>query len=106
MPTYQLPPPQPRKEEEVEKMPPPDDWARRISLPANKAIVEAVSVGDDVEVTVKGSVISVRATEDREYTDHNVEIIAEVVTVKTASTKEADEAFKEGFRQGQGRGLG
>lgn len=52
-----------------------DRWFRQIRLPVNKAIIDVVKVGDEVEVKLKGKVVSTEAREtERGKPRHEMEI--------------------------------
>lgn len=60
MPKYTLPPPQ-GPEQAVAEAPVrddysyPDEWARRITIPVDDAILAAMQVGGEVEITLRGT---------------------------------------------------
>lgn len=68
MPKYVLPKP---KKDDSEDMPVvPDDYARTIYIPSNKAIIDALEMGKVAEVTLKGKVVGLEAREGEDYSSH------------------------------------
>jgi len=96
MPTFKLPAVKKKKKSDA-----PDvsdmDWRRRITIPANQAIIKALKVGDAVDVKLTGKVIAMASNEhvDRP-SDSNFEV--EVIEVSAYSTDgSSEEDFKEGY---------
>lgn len=82
-----------------------DDWRRRVTIPINDEMVEALSVGEEVSVTLRGEVRGLSENEDRERKECNLEFrIARVdVNLPYDDEEESQEGFERGFKKGSHR---
>ena len=78
MPKYKLPQKKEGKEEKgnsLEAVEMDDMWRRMITVPANKDIIKEAKVGDEVKITLVGTVTEVASRESRDSSeDSRVEI--------------------------------
>lgn len=101
MPTYKLPKPKKPKKGNDRALAVDDDYRRRINLPANEAIINALSVGDSVVVTLHGEVERVENVEGTDYSDRSFSINVSSVEAypDDADKAKAKEKFDSGFKK-------
>ena len=109
MPTYKLPPEKKHKSHSSDITADdwqtaddwPDEWARSIQLPVNDKILNTLSVGDKVDITIQGEVTE---TSKRDSSDEKRRSITVKVSQVDAYTedydKKADMDMKKGFKKG------
>ena len=81
----------------------PDEWARRITIPVNSEILQSLSVGGDVEVTLRGKVEELsenQSASDAGRTSMTISITS--VDAESESEMAEEEAFETGFGRGKG----
>lgn len=62
------------------------EWLRRVRLPANEAIVNELSVGEDVEVVLKGTVLALSYRDSEKRKEGDLELdVAMIVTKKAGN---------------------
>lgn len=100
MPTYVLPKLKKRKESSndspVASSIENDQWRRQIQIPANSAILKSMSVGDEVEVTLKGKVTEITSKEGTEYKEQSFDVEVKSVSAYPNEEDEAEEAMQRG----------
>lgn len=72
MPKYTLPKPKKQKKSAGSlSIEPVDDleWRRRVSLPVNRAIIDAVKAGQNVQITLTGEILGTHMSENKDRTD-------------------------------------
>jgi len=104
MPTFKLPKPKKKAKREVEVAIASDEdmWRRRITIPANDAILDALAVDDEITVTLKGKVIGLRNVESKDYNDQNIEVEVSQVSAYPADSdaEEEEEGMAHGYNEG------
>lgn len=105
MPKFRLPEPKkPKKEKNVGLAETSMDmeWRRRVTIPANKAIINELKVGGEARVILTGSIISLASREHMDRpADSNLEI--DVSVVEAYSTEDSDDDFEEGYKEASGK---
>lgn len=105
MPTYKLPAEKKHKKD-TEAMAlnsvHMDDWDRRVTLPVNKEILDALQVGEIAEVRLRGEVIEARNNESQEHTSRTITL--KVSEVSAYGDDDAHEREEEGMSAGYKRG--
>jgi len=80
MPKYKLPQiKKDKREEDYPSVAMDDMWRRMITVPANKDIIKEAKVGDEVKITLVGTVTEVASRESKNEEDSRVEIEVEEV---------------------------
>lgn len=84
----------------------PDEWDRRIRIPVNEAIMQALQMNDEVSVTITGQVreLSSNASEDREA--RFMEVMIDRVDAYPADPLAEEEAAMEAAYNGDDIGMG
>ena len=88
MPKYVLP--EPKKSEGAELMDVGAPYSRSVYLPADAAIIEALEIGDEVEVTLIGKVTGLEARQREGESEDFNEFNLELKSVEAYSEKEND----------------
>lgn len=100
MPTFKLPPVKQKDDKDdmpqVVGMSDSLDYQRRVSLPGNKAILDSLSVDDQVEVKLIGKVIGTRSVEGQ-YKERSFEL--EITEVSAYETRGSDADFESGYNE-------
>lgn len=119
MPRYQLPPIRENEPAQAENttMPSPsgeiDVWERTVAIPVNKAILEALAVGGEAEVTLRGRVSGLSSSEQAEgrgSTTLSLVISSVDAYPENESMEEDDmdgeDVFEKSFNKARGRFTG
>ena len=93
MPKFILPKPKKVKKGEMGLMP-VDDFYRGVCLPANKEILAALEIGEDVSVTIRGKVTGLESRE-REGRTERQEFDLEIKSVEVDSMNEYEKMAAE-----------
>lgn len=99
MPRYKLPPPpSPRKDDApvYAESDVPDEWARRIHIPVNEEIIQALRVGEQATVTLTGEIYELSSSQGRDNLAIQVEVVDAYPGAEMGDDEEED-AFEEGF---------
>lgn len=103
MPTYKLPPEE--KEKDYDDMPETtgvDSYQRTVTIPVNDAILDELSVGDEVMVTLTGEITGLSKHESPDYESRNISVKITQVEAYSENDEEDNEKFKKGFDRGMG----
>lgn len=88
MPKYTLPPlkkSKPSKEAGLVGAYDDSEWRRRITIPVNRAIIEAVKAGQDVKITLNANLIGTQMAEHKDRpNDCHIEVSLSSVSVYPA----------------------
>lgn len=76
-----------------------ESYRRVISLPANTEILESLTIGEVVRVTLVGTVEALSGHDD----DLSFSVKAESVEAYPADMEDEDEAFESGFKRGHAK---
>lgn len=100
MPKFTLPPEEkPKKDKGMDVATPmTGDWQRRVTLPVNKAILDAVDTDDVVTVTLTGKVTR-EVSESGQYPEKSLTVNIDSVEVYPESQPRAKKAFARGFKR-------
>lgn len=92
--SYKLPKPKKSEQEENEPMPVDEiAYMRRVRIPVSKEQVQALNVGDDETVTLKGVV---KELESRESEDQGFnELVIEVAEVEVSASNEFEKLAED-----------
>lgn len=103
MPRFKLPP-EPKAEPANKEMAVSSDdgYRRRIHLPVNEAILDAVKVDDEVVVTLRGAVMETRKEDSADHNERDLTVKVTEVEVYQESDEMAEEEFRKGYRRGAG----
>lgn len=71
------------------------DWRRRVTIPANNEIVSEASVGSEVVITLKGTVIGLSAREHEKQSYADLDVDLSEVSVTSAGNEFAELAEDE-----------
>jgi len=98
VPKYKLPPPQ-GPEQAVEApvrvdYSYPDEWARRITIPVDDAILAAMQVGGEVEITLKGTLDEL-TNSDSTVSGGRKNITVSITEVEAYMEDGAEEEYEE-----------
>lgn len=107
MPRFTFPKLKPRKRDEYPEIAMsdsdqqfPGEWERTLHIPINKAILDRLNVGDEVEVSLYGVVEGLQNDERVEGPDRTM-LTLEVKAVEAYSEEEeAEEEMERGFNRG------
>jgi len=77
-----------------------DSWNRRIQLPVNQEILDAVKTGDKVTVTLIGEIEGTRDQNSKDFKEKNITLNITSVDVMTKDEEKAksEEDFKRGYK--------
>lgn len=100
MPKYKLPPE--KKGDDKKSEAPisgagPSEYQRRITVPVNQEILDAVQTGQMVEVTLMAEVIGTRSNESPDYSDRSVELKIGSVEIYPESEDDEDAGMRAGY---------
>lgn len=103
MPTYKLPKPK-KRDEEVKTEPASidgdmDDYRRRITIPVNDAILDALQIDEEVTVTLSGTLTGMAKTINEHYKEKSI-----TITVTEVSAYSSDESEEMGMEAGYEEG--
>lgn len=88
MPKYILPPPGKEKEKPV-PVETYDEWRRRVTIPVNKEILEALEVGASATVTLTSKVVGLSDNErEGEQSNRSVDLLIKSVEVPSTNVFE------------------
>ena len=99
--TYTLPPMKGNKEEEDTPMIDgggtyPDSWDRRVNIPIDRALLDELDVGGDVEIILNGRIIQL-SDQQQEEGNNRTSLELEITQVKSGGMD--DELFEAGFNR-------
>lgn len=102
MPTYTLPKEKKRKDVKAGEaaVDSPDEYQRRVSFPVNTKILESVTIGDVVKVTLLGEVVDASKHDSTDHKSRNISVKMSSVEVYPESEEEAEKGFQKGFKRG------
>lgn len=75
----------------------PDSYDRRIRFPVSPEMLQGMSVGDEVTVTITGTVKSTSQTADDGENRNYLEVMASGVEAYSDMDMDTDEEFASGF---------
>lgn len=100
MPKYTLPKEKKKRDEEQESVGiSTDSFHRHVSLPVNKEILEEVSTGDKVTVTLEAEVESTVDREGADYQDRSIGLKLFSVDVYPDEDSKAKKEFSAGYKK-------
>lgn len=99
MPKFKLPKPKASKQDDApQAVGSPVEWRRRLTIPANDAILASADIDDEVTVTLKAKVIGLRNVESKDHNDQNIEVeITEISVYPTDDDAEQERGMKHGY---------
>lgn len=102
MPKYKLPPLKKPKSKEAKEMAGcdnyyDDEWRRKIRLPANNEILEALTIDEEVTVTLRGKVCELQSRESDNQSKIEFEVIVSEVEAYPNTKDEANKSMKKGY---------
>lgn len=104
MPKFNLPKPKPSKKGDKYPVTAAGDdwhWRRRISIPINMAIANGLEVGDDAQITLRGTVVGLSMSKS-ESSDHcSLEIDVDTV-MSEQGPEDMDQDDYESYRKNGG----
>lgn len=110
MPRYQLPPIGKDKNETGPYLAKassvaPDQWDRTLTIPVNKAILEALAVDGEAVITLRGKVSGLSSSESTERSSSSVSIVISSVDAypDDGGAMQDDEMFEDSFNKARGR---
>ena len=102
MPRYRLPPLKESRDEEKNEVAMdssdsfPSRWDREIRIPVNKAIIDAVKAGQEVEVTLRGKVTEVESHDREDGKQSRNMVSLELMDVEIYE-EEPEESMEKGY---------
>lgn len=75
------------------------DWQRKITVPANKEIIDALEVGESATVQITGTIISLSSSERDKEKTATLEIDADAVAAYPQSTKDLKDMNPTEYRR-------
>lgn len=103
MPTYKLPPEKKHKSSDSEAVLAEslDEYDRSIRVPVNTEILDALSVGDKVDIKLMGEVTETSKRDSPDYKSRSITVKVSQVDAYTEDyDKKADMDMKKGFKKG------
>ncbi len=76
----------------------PSQWERTIRIPVNRKIIEALSVGKDVQVTLRGDVTSLKSEENQGRNCCYLEVMMDSVDAELSDDVDEEAAMDAGYK--------
>lgn len=98
---YKLPPIDKEEQDEPKTAINNDEWRRRITIPVNDEILQALQVGDTVTIELTGKVTTLNSNESEESQEKNITImVTQVCCDSEGESDRGSAAMKKGYQEG------
>ena len=76
----------------------PSEWERKIRIPVNKKIIDALEVGKDVQITLRGDVSGLNSSEEAGQSRNYLEVVVDSVEAYPAEEIDEEAAMEAGYK--------
>lgn len=103
MPKFTLPAPKKpaKKDANVGMSVAGDYYRRKVMIPVNKEILDALDIDDKVTVTLEGKVCELSSHVSAEHKDRHIEVEVKTVEAYPETKAKAEQAFSNGYKKGE-----